>query len=277
MMRLILTGIVCVSVITGCSNKLKQTTKLKGAAVEAQRLKLKNSAFCSCLNTVYPGLEQNLNDGSAAGYFETSAYGIEAFEIVDSLAGTFAAKELKSKYNRTLGIHKCLDFYNSKELEKLIHELDTSLQLDHLPENTSTKIIAPIVGGIYVNDSIVNNGNLSQDAINTIVAIRIDTSDKTHLLVTYRFGREAHMPGNFEYNSTCECFTSQDEMLFGPDGKRREHVTLKVESSKNIELVHGNNASPMRTNFVLTYIDTLSFAARRDPYRAEDGFKLSEE
>jgi hypothetical protein len=111
--------------INGYAQDTLPKNYLQDTATISERLKLKNNAFCSCLNKVYPGLDDKLNDGSAAAYFETSAYGLEAFERVDSLAASFAAKPVKSKYDRKLGILKCLDFYNSQELEDLVNEIVT--------------------------------------------------------------------------------------------------------------------------------------------------------
>jgi len=95
--------------------------------IAAEKTKLKNSAFCICLNKVYPGYNEKLNDGSAAGYFETSAYNIEAFEKLDSLVKVFISINYRSKYERNLGIQKCLDFYNSQDLSILINKLDVDL------------------------------------------------------------------------------------------------------------------------------------------------------
>ena len=80
-----------------------------------------------CLNRTYPKIDSITNDGSPAGYFELSAYGIPAFEVLDSLAFAYSKKPYKSKYNRNFGMMKCLDFYNSKELENAIVELDSVL------------------------------------------------------------------------------------------------------------------------------------------------------
>ena len=134
-MRNILLIVFLLVVINGCAQTTKKTGQNKiETLVNEEKTKLKNSAFCSCLNKVYPGYDDKLNDGSAAGYFETSAYNVEAFEKVDSLAGTFASKNFKSKYNRNLGIQKCLEFYNSKELEMLTSSLEGDLDRSKLKD-----------------------------------------------------------------------------------------------------------------------------------------------
>lgn len=96
--------------------------------VEAEKLKLRNSAFCMCLSKIYPDYDTSLNDGSAAGYFETSAYGIDVFEKLDeSILAYLTERKYKSKDNRNLGIQRCLDFYNSRELNAMIEKFDTDL------------------------------------------------------------------------------------------------------------------------------------------------------
>jgi hypothetical protein len=125
--------VLLLTVITSCAQVTKKNdNNALESLVIAERIKAKNSAFCSCLNKVYPGYDEKLNDGSAAGYFEMSAYNIEVFEKLDSIASVFASKEYKSKYNKNLGIQKCLDFYNSKELETFIKRLDAEMDKDKL-------------------------------------------------------------------------------------------------------------------------------------------------
>jgi len=117
--------ILFVTSFVGCDAQSKTGQNRK--AVDIERLRLKNYAFCMCLNRTYPKIDSITNDGSPAGYFELSAYGIPAFEVIDSLAVAYSRKPYKSKYNRNLGMMKCLDFYNSKELESAIVELDSVL------------------------------------------------------------------------------------------------------------------------------------------------------
>lgn len=117
--------ILFVTSFIGCDAQSKTDQNQK--AISNERLRLKNYAFCMCLNRTYPKIDSITNDGSPAGYFELSAYGIPAFEVLDSLALVYSKKSYKSKYNRNLGMMKCLDFYNSKELESTIVELDSVL------------------------------------------------------------------------------------------------------------------------------------------------------
>lgn len=92
-----------------------------------EKLKLKNYAFCKCLQNVYDGDSLFIKDGSSSGYFETGAYYIDVYDSVDSIAKIFSLKVYKSYGNYSLGIMKCLDFYNSKELEELIEKFDKEI------------------------------------------------------------------------------------------------------------------------------------------------------
>src|ERR1043166_2436271 len=80
-----------------------------------RRLQLKNYAFCSCIYNVDTTKRQTMvDDGSMSGYFEISDYEFEAYNILDILAKKYASKKYSSKFNKPLGLMKCLDFYNSK-------------------------------------------------------------------------------------------------------------------------------------------------------------------
>ena len=96
-----------------------------------QRLHLKNYAFCSCVYNLDSTKKQEIiNDGSKAGYFEISDYELEAYHLIDTLAKKYALKKYSSISNKTLGLMKCLDFYNSRELANKIKSLD-GLMIKH--------------------------------------------------------------------------------------------------------------------------------------------------
>lgn len=134
-MKTIVVMVLLVVGITSCAQDVKKNNNNSAeTSASFERLKAKNSAFCSCLNKIYPSYDEELNDGSAAGYFETSAYSIEIFEKLDSIAAVFVSKDFESKYNRNLGIQRCLDFYNSKELETFIKGFDIELDKDKFKE-----------------------------------------------------------------------------------------------------------------------------------------------
>ncbi len=92
------------------------------AVLNVQQQKLKDFAMCVCISKAFPLADSLLiNDGSSAGYFNTSDYGINIFKDLDSMATAYYIHtKLGSKYNRTLGLHKCLDFYNGADLYKYI-------------------------------------------------------------------------------------------------------------------------------------------------------------
>ncbi|MFL5786866.1 MAG: hypothetical protein ACJ748_02330 [Flavisolibacter sp.] len=99
-----------------------------------ERNKLKNYAFCKCL--FYSDTSQKqffINDGSSAGYFETSTTSLIAFQKLDSLAKIFALKKYISKEKRKLSIMKCLDFYNSKILMNKIKSMEYLIVTHHQP------------------------------------------------------------------------------------------------------------------------------------------------
>jgi len=71
-------------------------------------------------------------DGSAAAYFELGHYSIDVYPLVDSLAKAHGEKVLPSKEGRPLCAQKCLNLYNSKELESFIIKMDNELNIKAL-------------------------------------------------------------------------------------------------------------------------------------------------
>ena len=92
-----------------------------------ERRNLKNYAFCQCLRYSLKSDSLLIKDGSSAGYFEVGAYKVNAFEMIDSISKAISNKIYKSKEGKPLAIMKCLDFYNSKELDTLVNSLDAEI------------------------------------------------------------------------------------------------------------------------------------------------------
>ena len=94
----------------------------------ADKMKFKNMALCICLHQANPDPDFWKNEGSASGYLETGGFGLQDVEAADRLAKVFLDKEYPSCCGSKLFLMKCLDFYNSPELDSLYHpiELDTT-------------------------------------------------------------------------------------------------------------------------------------------------------
>ena len=89
---------------------------------------LRDYAFCKCLEHSQDSvaLKSFLHDkdGSAAGYFNVLPIGYETFFMLDSLASAKPRKVIyESKYNRSLTLTKCLDFYNGQELRDSVRAI----------------------------------------------------------------------------------------------------------------------------------------------------------
>ena len=108
-----------------CTPALKN--RLSRDILEEERLKLRNFAFCQCVLQLHKENTLLINDGSSAGYFEKGAYSMEAYETIDCLSALFSNYVYLSKEGHTLELMKCLDFYNSKELEWIIKSFDKDL------------------------------------------------------------------------------------------------------------------------------------------------------
>ena len=112
----------------------QQSEELLAKKVMNERQNLKKYAFCQCLLHVYEKDTLLLKDGSSAGYFELGAYNIEVYNSIDSAALDYSKKIYKSKNDSPLGMMKCLDFYNSKELEEIVESFDKEIDKQKLGE-----------------------------------------------------------------------------------------------------------------------------------------------
>lgn len=95
----------------------------KTSQLKDDRQKLKNIGLCSCLYATNPNSDFWKNEGSGNGYVQTSNISIDAIELVGQKANEFSKKKYLSYENMDLTIMKCLDFYNSRELDSLVHVL----------------------------------------------------------------------------------------------------------------------------------------------------------
>ena len=81
---------------------------------------LKNYALSTCLADGYKS-EEVVKDAAAAarGYLEFGELPLEAYTEATLLGRKFLSKEYKSMSGEKLILMKCIDFYNSKELDRL--------------------------------------------------------------------------------------------------------------------------------------------------------------
>ncbi len=81
---------------------------------------LKNYALSSCIANGYQSKEV-VNDAVAAanGYKELGSLDIDAYNEVATLSQMFLSKNYMSQSGENLTIMKCIDFFHSKELDRL--------------------------------------------------------------------------------------------------------------------------------------------------------------
>lgn len=84
---------------------------------------LKNYALSSCIADGYQSKDV-VNDASAGanGYKELGSLDIDAYNEATVLGRKFLAKEYLSQSGEKLILMKCIDFYHSKELDRLAHK-----------------------------------------------------------------------------------------------------------------------------------------------------------
>jgi hypothetical protein len=84
---------------------------------------LKNYGLSSCIANGYKSKDV-VNDASAGanGYKELGSLGIDAYNEVAVMGRKFLEKEYLSQSGEKLIIMKCIDFFHSKELDRLAHK-----------------------------------------------------------------------------------------------------------------------------------------------------------
>lgn len=126
-------------------------------------------------------------------------------------------------------------------------------------------------GGVYVNDTLIQNINQNFDSIFPFLALRIDKKKNDTLFVKYRFGREALMDFDAVYNEACNCYYSTIKVPFAPVGEKREFISIYLLSNEKIKISY---QSQNEYFFSLTYIDKINLKTHRNVYYAEEGFSL---
>jgi len=139
----------------------------------------------------------------------------------------------------------------------------------------TTQNLKPVKGGVYVSNQLLKNKAISYDTIYPILAVRIDTIVNSNLLlVKYRFGIESVMDVDFEYQASCNCYSSQEKILFAPHGLQKENVFLKFVDTKELILYYIKDGNINTYKYIITYIDKVNQNTNRDIYYAEESFKL---
>ncbi len=117
-----------INIIKSNAQKTGQLNNRKDL-IQLSQLQLKNYAFCQCLSNIYHEHKDLLiNDGSVSAYFQNGKYQIEAYDKIDSMSRRVSKRIYKNIGNHNLGMMKCLDYYNSSELQKLVISLNRDLK-----------------------------------------------------------------------------------------------------------------------------------------------------
>ncbi|MBZ2400624.1 type VI secretion system amidase immunity protein Tai4 [Erwinia amylovora] len=84
---------------------------------------LKNYALSSCISQGYQSKEVKEDAAAAArGYLGFGDYSLAAHTAVRKLGKAFLAKEYTSQSGEPMTLAKCIDFYHSGQLDKLVKE-----------------------------------------------------------------------------------------------------------------------------------------------------------
>ena len=113
-------------VLAGCSAAVGKDDPLRLA-----NDRFRNYAFCACIAEGFKSSEVVSEANAAAGgYVELGAHPIEAYQEAVALARRFLGKKYTSKRGEAkLTLMKCIDLYNSRELDGLVRKYEREIRV----------------------------------------------------------------------------------------------------------------------------------------------------
>lgn len=121
----------CISVFNSCKSTKQSTiaigysSNFRDTSIIKERSNLKKYALCKCLEYKFQNDSIIQKDGSLEGYLERGSYGNNAYDLIDSFVIKATKISYASKYKKKLALMRCIDIYDSKELDSLINSLDS--------------------------------------------------------------------------------------------------------------------------------------------------------
>jgi hypothetical protein len=90
----------------------------------SQKMLLKNWALSRCLGQVYADEKTKEDANATAGaYLEFGRQPIESYEALSGLIDEYANRKYAGSIQSDFNTMKCIDLFNSEELEKLVSKL----------------------------------------------------------------------------------------------------------------------------------------------------------
>jgi hypothetical protein len=90
----------------------------------SQKMLLKNWALSRCLGQVYADEKTKEDANATAGaYLEFGRQPIESYEALSRLVDEYANRKYAGSIQSDFNTMKCIDLFNSEELEKLVSKL----------------------------------------------------------------------------------------------------------------------------------------------------------
>ncbi len=113
-------------VLAGCSAAVR-----KDDPRHLANERFRNYAFCACIAEGFKSSEVVSEANAAAGgYVQLGSHPIEAYQEAVSLARTFLARKYTGKEtDAKFTLMKCIDLYNSRELEDLIRKYEKEIRV----------------------------------------------------------------------------------------------------------------------------------------------------
>ena len=113
-------------VLAGCSAAVRKDGPLRSA-----NERFRNYAFCACIAEGFKSSEVVSEANAAAGgYVELGAHPIEAYQEAVALARRFLARKYIGKEtDAKFTLMKCIDLYNSRELDDLVRKYEKEIRI----------------------------------------------------------------------------------------------------------------------------------------------------
>ncbi len=128
-------------------------------------------------------------------------------------------------------------------------------------------------GNVYVFDEKINNTSIDLNRY-SIVGIRIDIEEKNKLLVKYKVGFESFLNIDFLLDKNINSYVSIGKMIINPKTSKESIIYLNFKNKNTIELSYYKEEIKVSYLYRFSYKDKVDLKTHRDPYFAEDGYRL---
>lgn len=163
-------------------------------------------------------------------------------------------------------------------IKSLFHKLNLLMLLFCSLNISSCQVIKQdkeLEGNVYVFDSVKFDPKFNGSF--PIVAIRIDGVENDSIYVKYKVGTETFADMDFIFQDSCNCYLSVSPALLVPFSDKNRYIYLTNIGKKDLVVGSVDGSDSIKEyKYRFSYKMKIDRKTNRDPYYAEDGYKLTE-